>query len=277
MDIKPSVLFANCTSDITPDYLIKLILGDLPEAITEEQGVVSYPWRIDTKYYEADVLLSALSKKTLTSQKFASSVQGIVLYFDSEIVSSLDVVDEWLVFLKEYDSDIKILVCSQCQENSLNGTSKRDVLNWCLNNEFELVELNPINDDDSECEQDFAETTGISRVTQALKAHVWPNLSLKNHKEPTTMSGLLNGGRCKSADTDCDFLPVSLSEDNIEPSLEDLCDEQKVDFCTLFAQLASMKERAANLPSDERKKFAEQLVLSYWNAIGGDEDEILDC
>lgn len=272
----PSVLFVSCTEDERPDHLIRLMLGELPGAINTEAGIVSYPWHINTKYYEADVQLSAMVSKSLSSQHFAESVQAIVLYFDSEKPSCLSIVDDWLILLNEYEAEIKMLVCPQCLENSVEGVSKRDVQEWCLKKNFELVELNPINDD-NETDEDFTETTGIKRVTQALQAHVWPNLVLKDHKDPTTMSGLLHGGRCRSTDSDYGAVSSDVTQDNIEPSLEEICDQDKVDFCTLFSQLASMKERAANLPHDERKKFAEQLVLTYWNAIGGDEDEILDC
>lgn len=33
-------------------------------------------------------------------------------------------------------------------------------------------------------------------------------------------------------------------------------------------------EKAASLPLEERKKYAEKVVVSFWKAIGGDEDEI---
>lgn len=276
MSNNPSVLFVSCTEDERPDHLIRLMLGELPSAINTEEGIVSYPWHITTKYYEADVLLSAMVSKSLSSQHFAESVQAIVLYFDSEKPSCLSSVDDWFVFLKEYEAEIKMLVCPQCLENSDEGINKREIQEWCIRKNFELVELNPSNDGDDE-DEDFKETTGIKRICQALQAHVWPNLVLKDHKDPTSMSGLLHGGRCNSTGSDHGAVASGLTDDNIEPTLDELCEQDNVDFCTLFSQLTTMKERAANMPHEERKKFAEQLVLTYWNAIGGDEDEILDC
>jgi len=44
-------------------------------------------------------------------------------------------------------------------------------------------------------------------------------------------------------------------------------------FSSLFDQLQSMKERVQGLPSDQRKACAEQVVMAFWRAIGGDEDE----
>ncbi|CAH1389638.1 unnamed protein product [Nezara viridula] len=219
-----------------------------------------------------------MQSKIISTPGFADSVQGVVLYFDSEQPNSLKVVDEWLVLLKEYQPDIKILVCAQCKEKSEKGINKLQVQEFCLKEEFELVELDPVTDVDDECDSDdFPEATGIKRVCQALEAHIWPNLILKNRKEPTCMANLLNGGVCRSTGLDFDAASYIPGEDNIEPSLEDICDRENVEFCELFSQLASMKERASIMPSNERKAYAEQLVLAYWNALGGDEDQILDC
>lgn len=53
------------------------------------------------------------------------------------------------------------------------------VQEWCVEQRFELVELNPELDPEWEEEQDFIETTGIKRVVQAMHAHLWPNLHMK--------------------------------------------------------------------------------------------------
>lgn len=39
-------------------------------------------------------------------------------------------------------------------------------------------------------------------------------------------------------------------------------------------QSSSLTEKANSLPPEERKKYAEKVVVSFWKAIGGDEDEI---
>jgi hypothetical protein len=51
---------------------------------------------------------------------------------------------------------------------------------WCIENGFELVELNPQEDEpDPEVEDIFLESTGVKRILQALHAHMWPNLIMK--------------------------------------------------------------------------------------------------
>lgn len=50
------------------------------------------------------------------------------------------------------------------------------VLNWCLHNKFELVELEQTGD--SECDAE-GNKYGIERIIEALHAHMWPNIVLK--------------------------------------------------------------------------------------------------
>ena len=44
-------------------------------------------------------------------------------------------------------------------------------------------------------------------------------------------------------------------------------------FENLFAKLVNFKETAAGLPDEERKKFAEQVALSFYSALGEESDE----
>jgi hypothetical protein len=57
------------------------------------------------------------------------------------------------------------------------------VVKWCLDNEFELVELEPLDLDETgggdEYEDDIRDVYGVERIAQALHAHVWPNLVRK--------------------------------------------------------------------------------------------------
>uniref|UniRef100_T1HZI5 Alpha-and gamma-adaptin-binding protein p34 n=1 Tax=Rhodnius prolixus TaxID=13249 RepID=T1HZI5_RHOPR len=257
VDLLPSVLFVS-SCDENPQNIIKLILGDLPSSQQCEDMNI-YNWHINTKYYEADVRLCSKQDRSLSTPEFASSVE---------------------------------------------------VQEWCVKEGFELIELEPLIDEEWDSEQDFIETCGVDRIIQALHAHVWPNLVLKERRDPTTMAGLWHGGFCKSTVTDHESnLSTRMSDDeaglclleykgenssrsreeegddsfrsrrmldNIEPTPEELFNDEATDFCDLFSQLPMMKERASSMPSEQRKKFAEDVVLAYWKAIGGDKDEILD-
>lgn len=50
------------------------------------------------------------------------------------------------------------------------------VLHWCLQNKFELVELEQMGDPEPDAE---GNKFGTERIIEALHAHTWPNIILK--------------------------------------------------------------------------------------------------
>ena len=46
------------------------------------EGIVAYPWYIDTKYYTANVQICLTDNKTLGDEAFAECVQCVILQFD---------------------------------------------------------------------------------------------------------------------------------------------------------------------------------------------------
>ena len=45
------------------------------------------------------------------------------------------------------------------------------------------------------------------------------------------------------------------------------------DFENLFANLVHFKETATGLPDEERRKFAEKVAMSFFNALGEDGED----
>jgi len=56
------------------------------------EGIYSYPWHIDTKYYTADVLLCTSDDRTIGDESFAESVQAFVVIFDSKEVCYIELL-----------------------------------------------------------------------------------------------------------------------------------------------------------------------------------------
>ncbi|KDR19806.1 alpha- and gamma-adaptin-binding protein p34-like [Zootermopsis nevadensis] len=300
MEPKPCAVIASCTST-HPQEIIKLILGvdELPKPSQIEDGIYAYPWHIDTKYYTTDVNLCSVEKKTLGSEQFAMSVEAVVIHFDSNKNDGLAAVESWLSFLKEFEPEVQILLCERCHENPSVGVCRVTAQEWCVEQGFELVELNPELDTEWEAEQDFIETTGIKRVVQAMHAHLWPNLRMKGKPQhlSRTVQSMLNGGetvggeRCPVSELVQNLQNVQLGAHS-EPvhdasvtganinDIEDRIDELLGDsggvagFSSLFEQLHNMKEHVQGLPSDQRKACAEEVVMAFWRAIGGDADEL---
>jgi len=69
-----------------------LSVDELPASAHVLEGVYSYPWHIDTKYYTADVLLCTTTDRTIGDESFAESVQAFVVMFDSKQVQFIELI-----------------------------------------------------------------------------------------------------------------------------------------------------------------------------------------
>lgn len=288
-------LIISCSSS-PPEDLVKLILElqELPESLQIHGKVTAYPWHIETKYYHADIHLFATNGKDLVSNSFADGVQAVIIYFDSHCSNRFEEVKSWQPFVEQFSPEVQMLVCDNCshtEESRSDSLKKSDLLNWCLQNSYELVELNAEEQNsDDEAENDFKETTGCKRIIQALHAHLWPNMELKDNPNigttPARLEELLRThegssavlpeprgsnnsgvtedeqmGRISASDIQADF---NIDADLFNPS----------SFENLFDRFKDMKEKANLLHGDERRQYAEKVAIAFWRAMGGDEEEI---
>ncbi|CAL1540596.1 unnamed protein product [Lymnaea stagnalis] len=343
----PIALFSSSSGDFRPQDFVKTILqvSELPKPKTISEDIKSYDWHFETKYYSTTVELCTTENRTIGNQEFAESVEAFIHYFDPNLPSSFEQTQAWLPYLKHIEPDVLLLVCKTSKHS--DAICRRVTQEWCIQNGFELVELQPeINPEDEE--DDFPETTGMARVIQALHAHTWPNLSMKSSptiqspylrqmmKEQHLANQQLTAATFDSSciNTTCQLSPTILSKETphedtnysetghavnkVNNSLngcdvdlndsgatsckpeEDILKIDEIDWKTLlgkdakidedmpltdndvgveefeqlFMKLKVMKDRAENLPAEERKKYAEKVAISFWKAIGGDEDEI---
>lgn len=126
---------------------------------------------------------------------------------------------------------------------------------------------------EEECE------SGSVRLAEALQAHIWPHITMKSGNLTTAAAAASNK-----------LLPES------EQSLAglDSQDPEGESFEDLFSKFAEMKgikklvitesekrcnlyiAHAQQLPQEQRKAYAEKVVLAFWDAIGGDQEEVKD-
>ena len=79
------------------------------------------------------------------------------------------------------------------------------------------------------------------------------------------------------SNADCSTAKIdNLFGDDDKVLLDSLTNDDPSDesFEALFSRMRDMKEKAESLPEEERKAYAEKVAISFWKAIGGDEDEI---
>ncbi|XP_062922235.1 alpha- and gamma-adaptin-binding protein p34 isoform X2 [Mobula hypostoma] len=270
---------------------------DIPEYTGPRNVVRCYPWTIDNKYYTATVQLCVVSDKFKVTKEIADLVEAFVIYFDSTTSSGLDEVSTWLPLTQEWSPEVLILVCDRVSDN---GVSRQAAQQWCIQHGFELVELNPEELPDEE--DDFPESTGVTRIIQALNANVWSNVEMKTDRPQdfgilSSLTGVLENSGTEAETQEYHRLTEpddeSLTEDTnrtspptdsvIDPTLH--LDIQELatlttgevdceNFERLFEKLKQMKDKAAALPHEQRKLHAEKVAKAFWMAIGGDREEI---
>ncbi|CAN0265000.1 unnamed protein product [Lampetra fluviatilis] len=303
----PSIAVVSCSDSFSAEDLVKQVLGSegsADESVTSEDGVESFPWRIDNKYYSASVRLCPLRSKSLVSREFGESVQAFLAYFDASQKGALAQVSEWLSFSQHWAPSVLVLVCDRIDEQ---GVSRREAQEWCIQSAFELVELSPLEALDED--DDFPETTGIKRIIQALSAHVWPNLQMKERTAGGMLScalGALEGRRAgpgthrqvsgppppRRPRRHLYGLTLTHRHNSVRPptiaqlksmlqtDIQELAALTTADsadcenFERLYEKLREMKDRAVTMPHGQRKVHAEKVAKAFWMAIGGDLDEI---
>ncbi|XP_055936325.1 alpha- and gamma-adaptin-binding protein p34-like isoform X1 [Argiope bruennichi] len=276
MDCEGTVIISCGT--LTSEDIICKILGveTLPESIASDYAVKGYLWNCKNKYYSTKINLYALEEKTELDLSFCNNIKAVIFYFDTQKQSSFDDVASWLPYLKDIDSEVQLLLCNDCpEENSNPALERKNILKWCIENQYELVELNPVPESDDEDEQTFNCAKGFDRVIEALQSYAWADLVFEEDKP--SASGKEKGNSSASNKDGCKTLKVEDLELDLEEKWLDVLrgeDPGGESFEALFAKFASMKERASGLTGDDRKKYAEKVAIAFWRATGGNEDEI---
>ncbi|XP_077285632.1 alpha- and gamma-adaptin-binding protein p34 isoform X1 [Arctopsyche grandis] len=246
----PCALFVSDFTD--PDDLIYQILQGkiLPNCTEIENNVYGHPWKIDTKYYNTTINLCPIKSDIAPSENLLNLTEALVLYFDSGCKNSFETLKTWTEDLKVDLPEILLLVCETFKNVTSDGVSQNTASEWCLNNGFELIELNDWEKEEIDDFDIIPDKKGIERVVEALHTHTWSNLELKSASNRTKTNNEIN-----------------ILSDELEDSSE---------FCDIFSQLHSIRESITSLPLRDRRACAEQIVSSFWNAIGGEDAELED-
>ncbi|XP_072166734.1 alpha- and gamma-adaptin-binding protein p34-like [Diadema setosum] len=176
----PAALLVSCSSSVDGHSIMKQITkhDDKSPHSPIAEDVCGYPWQVNNKYYKADILVCVAEPCIMGSLSLGDSMEGIVLIMDDSEQSFKTVKSQWST-VKEMNPEVRILACKQFTKNP--GVGKQDVLGWCLDNTFELVELEKPEDEDEEEEDGFgADPYGVKRIISALHAHTWSNLEMKD-------------------------------------------------------------------------------------------------
>jgi len=326
--LKPVVLLVNCLDSSIPApadahslahplNLLKDIPRLTPSAEEPPPGsnVQKWDWVIDNKYYAAEIqyvvipspLLPGVANPALDDD-LAQRVEALVLCCGKGKTlskSSFNLIKHWKPFVDCHAPSVRLAVCEGFEEETQNAGNGcvpfSEVMEWCIENQFELVQLDEEEEEEEEddydnggCESGFGKPFasgeyGVPRILAALNAHMWSNLTMKDAKSSCF-------GQCDDAkqegEEECKDDSIADSKDRetksknpeaVEGDLgamlgslgigEDIDDDEET-FEQLFNKMAHLKSQSENLQFEDRKVFAEKVTMAFWRAIGGDDDEI---
>jgi hypothetical protein len=122
-------------------------------------------------------------------------------------------------------------------------------------------------DDVSESEKEEDDEFGeLDELINSLFVHSWSGLELIDPVKPSPTD---NSTHQTVKET---VTRVEADGDLDEQSTEDTL--ANFGFENLLMNLTEMKEKADGMSFEERKKYAEKVVVNFWKSIGGDMDEI---
>lgn len=116
-----------------------------------------------------------------------------------------------------------------------NEEAKNEINQWAIQNGVEIIDFSEDQDLDSEEQVEIFAKNSQKRCVESLQTVIWTQFATEQDES------------CKE-----------------ESEMED--------FENLFANLVHFKETATGLPDEERRKFAEKVALSFYSALGEDDD-----
>ena len=220
----------------------KHLLLSLITGCDEPKGQPSYPWRLDTKYYTADVAIEV--RGTVAAGDGAAAYEAVLLVFDSTRQPSFDSLQQWWRSQGQGAEDVPIKLAVAAKAARLDTATAGAAAGeagrpawleaahaWCGEQLIEYVESSTWEAErDAAGQQDQkrgleAEASGVARIVEALQANMWPGMQLK----PGGRDGGADGDHPRVAGDDMG------SRQQQEEEIEEVEAEQEMDIAALLS------------------------------------------
>jgi len=252
MKLLPSVLIVPTCEGLAWQQLVTGITG----APCSSPLPFLCPWPISNRYYTADVSLrvATLGDGQETSPRdVGDGVEAVVLLWDPRD-SDLKQLRQKHQLLPADQNAVNLLVCRGCDD-----VVRQRANAWCLEQHFELVELDgelsdmedeeasseeKETEEEKEKEKEQKEKVAFARIIEALQAHPWSNLKPKSAQKAPP--------------------PVPR---NGQP------EEEEEDLATMVGQLNQLRCSGVEAPRDQRLDMAERAALRVMEMLGFSDDE----
>lgn len=236
-------------------------------ASSSSPGATDVAWRIDNKYYAADVVLRAAADTTAIGA--TDPPDALVIAFDATRAASfaaardavhaageayLDAIEVRLcvAVLPRGEGEASSAVCGLDACHNDNKSWLARCYDWCCEQCFEYVEAQPQDAARDASLTLFDEPQGVARVVEVLHCHQWPNGEAKG-------GGV--GGEIESSSAATSPAPANIAE-------EDATEDALASVESLFSKLAAAREQSSRLPDGERRMLAENTLDALLEALG---------
>jgi len=213
--------------------LIKKLFGNEDLEAKENKWI----WSIENKYYSCKVDVHVLNRLQSFKCSEISNIGASIWCTTEAKKDDIEILNKWKKDFNLDHVDVQLIVI----DNFDSEESKSAINQWAIKEGVEIIDFSEDEDNEStdrENIQIFA-SDSQKRIVEALQTVMWTEL-------------IENIGEADSGAT---------TEKDME------------DFEKLFANLVNFKETASGLPDDERRKFAEKVAMSFYSALGDDDDD----
>lgn len=252
--------------------LNKLNIIDTNDRISDAK----FKMEITTKYYDLTIIIIVINPKNIDIEvlnKKLENSEGVLMFLNKENSSlyDMDQLSSFFTKLNEKENSFKSLILD---ENEVTSNERSDDLLSKIRAKIdeieELVTINQysdLSDDKKEDEED--KYTDLDELINCIFVHSWSNIELKSEKNEAVSLKKINlePNEPKKTESPIDEKTEKSTENESE-------DKDAFNFEDMLMNLSDYKSKASGLEFEDRKKFAEDIVLKFWNAISGDKDEI---
>lgn len=163
------------------------VLQTIAQRGGDQHASGALPWRLDTKYYTAEVLLEAHTVAQCSQLSLdTAGCEAVLLVFDAAQPDSFQAVARWWEGAGGGDADLGVrlavaLAGPSAHASSAPAVARPAVLTeaeaWCAEHLVELVEVAGEEEEavaGAAAASDSREgATGVHRIREALEAHMW--------------------------------------------------------------------------------------------------------
>ncbi|KAL6782149.1 hypothetical protein ACKKBF_B10840 [Auxenochlorella protothecoides x Auxenochlorella symbiontica] len=248
------------------------ITSALTFAVLEQEGLhpgCTHPWSISTKYYDANISVRLLD----VSDPTPSQPDACILVVDAAVGESLSRVQRWWETRAIDGSSVRVLAAYGADEEDPRLEAARA---WCADQLVELVAV-PLPGDG---EALSLTSEGVTRIHEALQAHVWPGLRLK----PSPQHGRAAMYATGENDVAEPLGPSLLGGSCPNPFLDELrgdapgnWDEDEPDSSVQLGKAleaaAGLRGRLAEMAPEQRRAAAEETLFGLLELLGLSDDD----